>query len=277
MSDGTNSVEVLGVRFHALTRNAAAAAVADLARSGGQHYVVKPYSEFMPPAHGDEKLRDVLNGASLCLADGTGILWAAHYLSGRGSGIGALIAFPASLLALMTNSPALRKPLPQAMRGVDFTWAMLDALAQAGLSVFLLGGTSTEVEGTASRIRERLSTLDLRGVHPGHFKVTGRENNRVIGTINAASPDVLLVGMGFPRQEHWIAANLASLNVHVAVAEGGSFSFISGTTPRAPDWMRRAGLEWLYRLRRQPGRLKRQMAVPQFVWLVLRERMTRRA
>jgi len=277
MSGGASSVDVLGVRFHALSREAAAEAVVELARSGGQHYVVKPYSEFMPPAHEDEKLRDVLNGASICLADGTGILWAAHYLSGRGGGIGALLAFPASLLALVTNSPALRKPLPQAMRGVDFTWTMLEALAQSGLSVFLLGGTVEEVEGARDRIRERLPALHIRGVHPGHFNVTGKENERVLEAVNVVSPDVLLVGMGFPRQERWIAANLASLSPRVAVAEGGSFSFISGATPRAPDWMRRSGMEWLYRLGRQPGRVKRQLAIPRFVWLVLRERMTRRA
>ncbi len=81
------------------------------------------------------------------------------------------------------------------------------------------------------------------------------------------------MAMGFPRQEKWIAANLPRLRVNVAVAEGGSFSFISGMTPRAPRWLRRLGLEWLYRLARQPWRLRRQLAIPQFVWLVVRERL----
>jgi N-acetylglucosaminyldiphosphoundecaprenol N-acetyl-beta-D-mannosaminyltransferase len=81
--------------------------------------------------------------------------------------------------------------------------------------------------------------------------------------------------MGFPRQEHWIAENLERLDVRVAVAEGGSFSFIGETVSRAPGWMRRAGLEWLYRLARQPWRLKRQLALPRFVWLVVRNRLTR--
>ncbi len=79
--------------------------------------------------------------------------------------------------------------------------------------------------------------------------------------------------MGFPRQEEWIAANLPRLQVNVAVAEGGSFSFISGVTRRAPVRLRRLGLEWLYRLARQPWRLRRQLAIPQFVWLVIRERL----
>ena len=81
--------------------------------------------------------------------------------------------------------------------------------------------------------------------------------------------------MGFPRQEQWIAENLPRLDVKVAVAEGGSFTFISGAISRAPRWMRRSGLEWLYRLARQPSRLHRQMALPVFVWLVFRERLRR--
>jgi N-acetylglucosaminyldiphosphoundecaprenol N-acetyl-beta-D-mannosaminyltransferase len=79
--------------------------------------------------------------------------------------------------------------------------------------------------------------------------------------------------MGFPRQERWIAENLPRLDVKVAVAEGGSLSFISGAIGRAPRWMRRSGLEWLYRLLRQPSRLRRQLALPVFVWLVLRQRL----
>ena len=79
--------------------------------------------------------------------------------------------------------------------------------------------------------------------------------------------------MGFPLQERWIADNLTHLNVNVAIAEGGSFSFISGATRRAPPWMRRSGLEWLFRLLRQPFRLRRQLAIPTFVWLIVQERL----
>lgn len=273
--DSPASVEVLGVRFHALTRREAADAVVHLAQSGGKHYVVKPYSEFMPPAHRDAELRDVLNGASLCLADGMGILWAANYLSLSGRGLRALLQFPLSLASLVVNPGALRRPLPQAMRGVDFTWEVLEAIERAGLSVYLLGGTEDEVRGTAARIAARLPGLRITGSHPGHFRHTSPENQRVVAAINTAAPDVLLVAMGFPRQERWIAENLARLDVRVAVAEGGSFSFISGAVGRAPRWVRRAGLEWLYRLARQPWRVRRQLALPVFVWLVLRERLRR--
>lgn len=248
MTQPHRSVQILGVRFDDLTRREAAEAIVNLANSGEKSYVVKPYSEFMPRAHRDPKVREVLNGAALVLADGVGILWAGRLLGRR---------------------------LREAMHGVDFTWEMLSAVADAGFSVYLLGGTAEEVEGAAERIGERLPALRILGARNGYFRVRGAENEAVVEAINTASPDILLVGMGFPRQEQWIARNLPRLNVKVAVAEGGSFTFISGATRRAPRLVRRAGMEWLWRLVRQPWRLRRQMALPAFAWLVLRERLRR--
>jgi N-acetylglucosaminyldiphosphoundecaprenol N-acetyl-beta-D-mannosaminyltransferase len=268
-------VEVLGVRFHNLTRAQAARAIAALAQSGKSAYVVKPYSEFMPRACRDATIRETLNGADLCLADGVGILWAAHYLSLSGGAFRALWQLPLSLGALALNPKALRRPLRQNMAGVDLTWEMLAALEVAGARAFLLGGTDAELRGTRERIATCFPGLVIVGAHSGHFDTTGAENEAVIEEINAAEPQALLVAMGFPLQERWIAANLPRLKVSVAIAEGGSFSFISGTTRRAPSWMRRSGLEWLFRLVRQPWRWRRQMALPAFVWLVVRERLMR--
>ncbi|MEX0682106.1 MAG: WecB/TagA/CpsF family glycosyltransferase [Dehalococcoidia bacterium] len=266
-------VEVLGVRFHALTRLEAAAEVARLAGQQGTAYVVKPYSEFLPRAHRDTRVRDVLNGAALCLPDGVGVLWAAHYLSLAGGKLRATVQLPLSLGSLALRPSALRHPLPEAMAGVDFTWTMLEALARAGRSVYLLGGTADEVAGAEEKIRRRLPSLRIAGFRDGYF--ARAEKFAVVRAINAAAPDVLLVAMGFPQQELWIAENLAELGVRVAIAEGGSFSFISGATSRAPRWMRRTGLEWLYRLARQPSRLRRQLALPVFVWLVFLARLRR--
>jgi N-acetylglucosaminyldiphosphoundecaprenol N-acetyl-beta-D-mannosaminyltransferase len=267
------SVEVLGVRFDALTRREAAAEVARLAGADGKGYVVKPYSEFMPRAQRDARVRDVLNGAALCLPDGAGILWAAHFLSLKGGALRAISQFKLSLASLVLRPSAVRRPLTEAMHGIDFTWTMLEALASAGRSVYLLGGTTEEASGAEEAIRRRLPALKIAGFRDGYFARALTPS--VVKAINASNADVLLVAMGFPKQEMWIAKHLPDLDVRVAVAEGGSFSFISGATPRAPRWMRRAGLEWLYRLARQPSRLRRQLALPAFVWLVLRERLSR--
>jgi N-acetylglucosaminyldiphosphoundecaprenol N-acetyl-beta-D-mannosaminyltransferase len=257
------------VRFDAITRQQAAMSVVQLAKSDGKAYVVKPYSEFMPPAHRDPQIRQLLNDAALCIPDGAGILWAAHYLSLKGGRVRALLQLPLSLGSLVFRPEQLGGPLPEAMHGVDFTWEMLTAIADAGLSVYLLGGTAQESDGAAREIAARLPALRIAGARPGYLK----DAAGVLGEVNAARPDVLLVGMGFPRQEKWIAEHLQQLAVGVAVAEGGSFTFMSGAIARAPRWMRRSGLEWLYRLLRQPSRLRRQLALPVFVWLVLRERL----
>ncbi len=265
------TVELLGVRFQRLTLRDAAAEIARLAGRSTRTYVVKPYSEFMPRAYRDETVREVLNGAELCLADGAGILWAASYLSLPGGGLRALLQLPLSLASLVFRLSALRVPLPEAMAGVDLTWEMLESLAGSGRSVFLLGGTAEESAAATQAVRERVPSLTIAGARDGYFRRANAE--AVIEAINAASADVLLVAMGFPRQEKWIARNLPRLNVRVAVAEGGSLSFIAGATRRAPRWMRRSGLEWLFRLLRQPARLRRQLALPVFVWLVLRQRL----
>ena len=225
--------EVLGVRFHNLSRGDAASAIAELARAGGKAYVVKPYSEFMPRAAHDTLVREVLNGADLCLADGIGILWAAHYQALSGGPLRALAQLPLSLAAVVFNPAAIRRPFKENMAGVDLTWEMLAHLDEAGSGVFLLGGTGEEVMGARERIEARFDGLRVVGSYNGHFDLSGEENETILQAISEAQPEVLLVAMGFPRQEAWIAANLPRLQVNVAVAEGGSFSSISGATPRA--------------------------------------------
>lgn len=261
------------MRFAALTRHEAAQAVVSMVERGEKGYVVKPYSEFMPVAAEDERIREILNGAALCLPDGIGILWAAHYLSLRGGRLRALLQAPLSLLTMALSPKSIRHPLPENMSGPDLTMGMLAQLAEVGASVYLLGGTAEEVTGAQRRIESAFPALRIAGAHDGYFGVD--ENDGVVEAINAVSPQVLFVGMGFPRQELWIAETLPRLKVNVAVAEGGSFTFISGKVQRAPHWFRRLGLEWLFRLVRQPWRLRRQARLPQFVRLVVRERLER--
>lgn len=273
MPPSERAVEVLGVRFEALTKEEAARTVVEMVQRGEKGYVVKPYSEFMPVAVDDARIRDVLNNATLCLPDGIGILWAAHYLSLRGGRLRALIQAPLSLLMMGLDPKSIREPLPENMSGPDLTMEMLRQLNAIGASVYLLGGRTQELEGARRRIESQFPDLRIVGARDGYFAPD--QGDAVVEAINAASPQVLFVGMGFPRQELWIAENLPRLNLNVAVAEGGSFTFISGRVQRAPHWFRRLGLEWLFRLIRQPWRLKRQARLPRFVRLVVRERLAR--
>ena len=248
-----------------------ASAFAELARAGGRAYVVKPYSEFMPSATHDARIREVLSGADLCLANGVGILWVAHYQALPGGPLRALAQLSLSLAAIVFNPAAIRRPLKgeHGWRGPDLGDA--GPYGRGRLANLPAGGHGGG--GVGRERADRSAVRRVAGTYSGHFDSSGEENETVLRAINEAQPEVLLVAMGFPRQENWIAANLPRLQVNVAVAEGGSFSFISGLTPRAPRWLRRLGLEWLYRLARQPWRLHRQLAIPRFVWLVVRERL----
>jgi N-acetylglucosaminyldiphosphoundecaprenol N-acetyl-beta-D-mannosaminyltransferase len=123
-------------------------------------------------------------------------------------------------------------------------------------------------------LQEKQPALKVAGCHDGYFPL--EEEPQVVATIAAAKPDVLFVAFGVPKQEKWIRHHLSELGVSVAIGVGGSFDVISGRLKRAPVWMQRAGLEWLYRVLREPSRLPRLLALPRFVWLGLREALLRR-
>src|SRR3989304_1529107 len=144
------------------------------------------------------------------------------------------------------------------MAGVGLTEEMLAHLERARSRIFLLGGSEKEIRGARRWVEGRFPGLNVVGARNGYFDVQGEENKEVLRMIDEARPDVLLVAMGFPRQERWIVANLPCLRVRVAVAQGGAFSFVSGSVSRAPRWLGRVGLEWLYPLPRQPWRVRRQ-------------------
>ncbi len=192
------TVDVLGVHFRNLSLGEAARAIAGLAQAGERAYVVKLYSECMPRAAREARVRGVLNGADLCLADGVGILWAAHYLTLPGGPLRALLQLPLSRAAVVLNPSAVRGPLRENMAGVDLTWEMLARLDEAGSGVFLLGGTEEEVRGAREGIEARFPDLRVVGDHYGYFDVSGEENESVVRTINEAHQQVLLVAMGFP-------------------------------------------------------------------------------
>src|SRR6266508_3756090 len=139
---------------------------------------------------------------------------------------------PLSLASLVLKPSAVRQPLKENMAGVDLTRELLAQLEAVGASAYILGGTEEELRGARRRIEARFPRLRIVGARRGYFDVGGAENDAVAAGINAVSPQALLVAMGFPLQERWIAKNLPRLNVNVAVAEGGSLSFLSGVTRR---------------------------------------------
>ena len=225
--------EVLGVGFDAVTVDEAVARAGELmARRGA--YVCTPNPEIVMAARRDPAVMDALNGADLVLADGTGVVWA---------------------------SKRLGRPLPQRVAGYDFLLAFMERFTG---SVFILGGKPGAAEKAARTLTERFPGVEIAGCHDGYFT----DERPLTAEIGQTRPDLLLVCLGAPKQELWMASH-RDLPVGLMIGLGGSVDVLAGTVPRAPLRWRQRGLEWLYRLLRQPKRFFRQLSLVGFVWAVI--------
>lgn len=241
-------VSILGVRIDRLTLDQAVDRCLEFLRSGRPHLVVTPNSEFLYAAARDPEVRELLNRADLAVADGAGVVLASRILG---------------------------DPVPEKVAGVELAEGLLRR-APAGTRVFLLGATADSVAAAASRVAERYPHLVVAGYRDGYWRHFDPEADReVIAAVRAAQPQILLCGLGFPKQERWLARYLAQLQVPVCIGVGGTIDAWSGRTPRAPRWMIRANLEWLYRIVRF-GRFRRSLPpLAGFLLLVGKERLRR--
>ncbi len=207
---------------------------------GGMHLVATVNPEFVMRARRDAGFARVLETADLCLADGTGVVWAA-----RRSGCG--LAGPVT--------------------GADLVPRLAEACARREWRLFLLGAAPGVAEELAARLRAAHPTLQV-AAHSGDPHPSG--DAETLDLVHRHRTDVLLVAYGAPKQELWIDRLRNHLDVRVAVGVGGAFDYLAGRVRRAPGWMREAGLEWLYRLIRQPWRVRRMAVLPLYALDVLR-------
>jgi len=165
---------------------------------------------------------------------------------------------------------------PPRMTWADFGWDLATYCETNGHSLFLLGTQKAILEKAVDKLMQKHPHLNIVGVHHGFFDKThgSAENNAVLELIQEAQPDILLVGFGMPRQEHWIKENYDHLPVHVIFTVGAAFDYISGELRRAPTWMTDHGLEWLGRMLIEPKRLWRRYVIgnPLFIFRVLVQR-----
>lgn len=165
-------------------------------------------------------------------------------------------------------------PFPDNLNGTDFVPAFLQA-SKRPLTVALLGATRVNAEAASVKLSALAGQHNFVVVHDGYFSTA--QEPEIVGRIAKLRPDVLLVAMGVPRQELWIARHIDARHCTLPIAVGALLDFLSGTVPRAPLWMRRLRLEWLYRLWIEPGRLWRRYVVgnPVFLWRVLKQKLSR--
>lgn len=205
------------------------------------HQICTTNPEFIMTARRDPNFYNILQRAHICIPDGVGLLWAA-----RRAGT----------------------PLPQRVTGSDGVPIIAERASQSGWRLFLLGAAPGVAEKAAAVLAERYPGLQIVGTYSG--SPSAEQEDAIVDRVNASGADILFVAYGAPNQDKWIARNLPRLDVAVAMGVGGTFDFIAGVIPRAPLWMQRAGIEWLYRLYLQPWRIRRMSRLPRFVLLVLR-------
>lgn len=238
-------IDVLGVGFDDLSIDEAVERALDALRGGDKSYIVTPNPEIVWMARRDPALRKAINEAALVLPDGVGIV------------IGARIL----------GTPLRSGRVP----GIDFAAKLINRLAESGCSVFLLGAGPGVAEEAGRRLAEHNPGLSIAGAADGYFE----DDGPVIERINAAKPDLLMVCMGAPKQEHWMAGSIVRLETGLCAGLGGALDVFAGKVRRAPVFFRKLGLEWLYRIVREPRRIKRSLKLPLFVAAVIWRRMRR--
>ena len=237
-------IDVLGVGFDDLTMEEAVAAGMDLLGQEGCHYVVTPNPEIVEVCREDPKAMEAVNGASLVLADGIGVVKGAAMLG---------------------------TPLKGRVPGIEFAGGLMEKMAEKGLSLYLLGAKPGVAEQAAEKLTARYPGLRIAGTHDGYFK----EDGPVVQAIADSRADAVFVCLGAPKQELWMQKNGPATGARLLCGLGGSLDVFAGVVERAPKFWSDHGLEWFYRLCKEPRRIGRMMKLPLFLVHVKQEKRKR--
>ena len=233
---------VLGVAYDNITMAEALARGRELLAGSETAYCVTPNAEMAYEAMHDAEFCSILNGAALVLPDGAGVI------------LGAKI---------------VRTPLKEKVAGIDFAQNMLAVFEETGSRLYLLGSKPGIAELAAEKMLQKHPKLCICGIRDGYFQ----DEAEVVQAINEAKADAVYVCLGSPKQERFMYAHRGELNARLLVGLGGTLDGIAGTVKRAPKWMIRLQLEWLYRLIKEPKRFKRMLRLPKYIFAALKTRM----
>lgn len=244
-------IDVRGVGFDNVTLEQASQFLRSECASGRCSMAVfTPNSEIVQMCIEDEALRAVVNSASLVIPDGIGVVKAARILG---------------------------TPLKGKVAGVELGREVLAFAAQDALPVYFLGGKPGVAELAAEKMTEAYPGLIVAGMRDGYFQKNGPENDAAVAQVNESGAKILFVCLGAPAQEKWIAENMAKMpGVQILLGLGGSLDVYAGTVKRAPKIFIRLGLEWFYRLLKEPWRIGRMMRLPQFYFGTWRYKLTKK-
>ncbi|HHV17832.1 MAG TPA: WecB/TagA/CpsF family glycosyltransferase [Thermoanaerobacterales bacterium] len=241
-ADERERVNIFGILLDRVDYSKACQRVETFLKSYGNRIIVTPNAEIIMAARKAPELKAVLNEADICLPDGIGVVIASRILG---------------------------KPLTERTTGFDFMMKVLEMADKKELSLFLLGGKPGVAEKAGKKIKMMFPGINIAGFHHGYFK----DEQEIVYQINDKKPDIIVVAMGCPKQEMFMIRNKDKLKFRVAMGVGGSLDVISDTVRRAPVFMQKAGLEWLYRLLTQPSRFKRMSVLPLFLIEIIAYRL----
>lgn len=225
--------EILGVKVDCLTMQHTIIEIEKLIKNKKPSLIATANAEMLMLANSDFELKKILNSAAIVTPDGAGTVWAARHLG---------------------------YDCPERVAGVD----LVTNLLKKNYRAYFFGAA----DGVAQKAADKFP--NVVGVRNGFFN--SNDEPQIISDINSKNVDILLVGLGVPKQEKWIFNNLKNLNVPVCIGVGGTFDVLSGNVKRAPNWMQQAKLEWLFRALKQPSRAGRLIALPKFVFKVVGEK-----
>lgn len=238
-----NSADIMGCRVDLVTLAQSVAIIKQLIAAGQPSQVITLNAEIVYQAQREPELQGIINRADLVTPDGIGIVWGGRQLG---------------------------YTVPERVTGIDLLQRLCAEAPAAKWKIFLLG-SAPGVAGQAARQLQAINPgIQICGYQQGYF--SEEEIPSVISAIRAQRPDLIFVGLGAPKQEFWIDRHRLELGVPVCIGVGGSLDVIAGQKKRAPLWIIRLNLEWLYRLAAEPSRWRRQLVLPKFAIMILKQR-----
>ncbi len=235
--------DILGIHFDNVTLESATQRIMERIRKGEKGYVVTPNSEIAYLCKDDPSLQDLINEAALVIPDGIGIVYAAKILNEKLSG---------------------------KVAGIDFASSLMAAMAKEGRSLYLFGAKPGVAQTAAKNLQEKYPGLVIQGYRDGYFK---KDEEALDSIRQAGHADVVFVCLGAPKQERFMRDHLAEMDATVLCGLGGSLDVFAGIAERAPDIWIKLGLEWLYRLCKEPQRIGRMMSLPKFMMTVMKSKV----
>lgn len=243
-----NKISIMGVRINNTTMEETMKVIEEKIETNEKYIIFTPNTEFIMMCNEDKEFLNYMNGSDVNIPDGIGLIYAAKIK---------------------------KLPLKEKIAGYDLSVNMLGLANKKKLKLYAIGGKPNVAEEAFKNIHMKFPHINLVGSHHGYFKGSHlgeyghQEEIEVLNDINEKNPDILFVGFGAKKQEQWIQYNKDKINAKIIIGNGGTLDGLAGNVKRAPDIFIRLGLEWFYRLIKEPQRIGRQKVLPIFMLKVI--------